>query len=61
MGTGRARPLLAAALLAALGGCATGEPRPILSAAELDAMIKVEVERIEPRDSYASVVAGRQP
>ena len=61
MGTGRARALLVFALLTALGGCATGEPRPILSASELDLMIRVEVERLEPASADESVVAALQP
>lgn len=61
MATGRSKALLVSALLAALGGCATGEPGPILSAAELDSMIRVEVERIEPATHDARVVAALQP
>ena len=34
---------------------------PILSAAELDAMIRVEVERIEPAHSDATVFVALQP
>jgi hypothetical protein len=61
MGTGSARVLLVSALLVALSGCATGAPKAILSAAELDAMIRVEVERIEPAHADAAVVAVLQP
>ena len=61
MGTGRARTLLVFALLTTLGGCATGEPRPILSASELDSMIRVEVEQLEPASADESVVAALQP
>ena len=61
MRTGRAKTLLTIAILAALGGCASREPRTILSAAELDAMIRVEVEKIEPARPDETVVAALQP
>ncbi len=61
MSTGNAKVMLACALLAALGGCAAGNPKPILSAAELDSMIRVEVERIEPAHPGDTAVAALQP
>ncbi len=61
MGTGCAKVLLASALLTALGGCATRPTGAILSAAELDSMIRVEVERLEPARRDENVVAALQP
>ena len=61
MRTGRAGTFLAIAVLAALGGCAGNEPRAILSAGELESMIRVEVELIEPERSDDNVVAALQP
>ena len=61
MSTGRAGALLVAATVMILGGCAGSEPRAILSAGELDAMIRIEVERIEPMPADESVVAALQP
>jgi len=61
MGTGCAKVLLVFALLVALSGCATSETAPILTAAELDSMIRVEVERLEPARRDAAVVAALQP
>jgi len=61
MRTGSANVLLLFAVLGVLGGCATGGPKPLLSAAELDSMIRVEVEPIEPAPSDAAVVAALQP
>ena len=61
MRTGRAGTFLAIAVLVALGGCASNEPRAILSAAELESMVRVEVEVIEPAGSDDNVVAALQP
>jgi hypothetical protein len=61
MRTGRAGTFLAIAVLLALGGCASNEPRAILSAGELESMIRVEVELIEPERSDDNVVAALQP
>ena len=61
MRTGRAGTFLAIAVLMALGGCASNEPRAILSAAELESMVRVEVEIIEPARSDHNVVAALQP
>ena len=61
MRTGRAGTFLAIATLLALGGCASNEPRAILSAAELESMVRVEVEVIEPAGSDDNVVAALQP
>ncbi len=61
MRTGRAGTFLAIAVLMALGGCASNEPRAILSAAELESMVRVEVEVIEPAHSDDNVVAALQP
>lgn len=61
MRTGRADLFLALAILAALGGCAGSEPRAILSAAELESMVHVEVEMLEPERPGDTVVAALQP
>lgn len=61
MRTGRANIILAIALLATLGGCAGSKPRAILSAAELESMIHVEVETLEPGRPDETVVAALQP
>lgn len=61
MRTGRAKTLLAIAILAALGGCASNEPRAILSAAELETMVRVEVETIETERPDETVIAALQP
>jgi hypothetical protein len=61
MRTGRAGTFLAIAILVALGGCASNEPRAILSAAELESMVRVEVEVIEPARADDTVVAALQP
>ena len=61
MRTGRARSFLAIAVLAGLGGCASSEPGAILSAAELESMVRVEVEAIEPARADDTVVAAVQP
>ena len=61
MGTGRAGALLMAAAVMILAGCAGSQPRAILTAGELDAMIRIEVERIEPMPADESVVAALQP
>ena len=58
MGSGCARAFFMAAMLAVLSGCAGNEPRAILTAAELDAMIRVEVEQIEPGRRDDNVVAA---
>jgi len=50
-----------AAAVMILTGCAGSQPRAILTAGELDAMIRVEVERIEPMPTDESVVAALQP
>ena len=61
MRTGRARTLLAIMILTALGGCASNEPNAILSATALEAMIRVEVETLEPARPADAVVAALQP
>ena len=61
MSTGSAKALFAAVLATILAGCAAGQPQPILSAAELDAMIRVEVERIEPQRPDARMIVAAQP
>ena len=61
MRTGRAGTYLVIAVLLALGGCASNQPRAILSAAELESMVRVEVEVIEPARSEDTVVAAVQP
>ncbi len=61
MRTGRADILLAIAILAALGGCASSEPRAILSAAQLESMVHVQVETLEPARPDDTVVAALQP
>ena len=61
MRTGRARALLLVAMLFAIGGCATSQPRAILSAAEIDSMIRVDVEALEPAPSEDAMVARVQP
>ena len=61
MRTGRAEVLLAIAIVAALAGCAGSEPRAILSAAELESMVHVEVETLEPTRPDDTVVAALQP
>ena len=61
MSTGRAGAFLMAAAVMILAGCAGSQPRAILTAVELDAMIQVEVERIEPMPADGSVVAALQP
>ena len=61
MRTGREKAILAIAILAALGGCASGEQRAILSAAELESMIRVEVVAIETERTDENVVAALQP
>ena len=62
MSTVRARKTLSGlAMLIALGGCATGEPVAHLSAAELDAMIRVEIQPLEPDMSEENAVAALQP
>ena len=62
MSIGRARTtLLGLAMLIALGGCATGEPVVLLSAAELDAMIRVEIQTLEPDMREENAVAALQP
>lgn len=61
MSTGIGRAVLAAAILAALGGCASNTPPAILTAGELDAMIRVEVEQLQPAQAGDAVVAALQP
>ncbi len=61
MSTGRARALLVVASLFALGGCATNQPRAILSAVEIDSMIRVDVEPLEPAPQGDAMVARVQP
>ena len=61
MSTGRALAIFLATTIWTLGGCAASEPRAILSAAELEAMIRVEVEQIEPAPAADAVVAALQP
>ena len=61
MNTGCVRISLLLAVLAVTSGCATSEPQAILSAAELDAMIRVEVKTIEPREPVAVLAAVDQP
>ena len=61
MRTGRAGIFLAIAILAPLAGCASNEPRAILTAVELDSMIRVEVEAIEPARPVETAVAALQP
>ena len=61
MRTGRANSLFAIAILAALGGCANNEPRAILSAADVESMIHVEVETLEPARPDEIAVAALQP
>ncbi len=61
MSTRSAGTILVAAILVALGGCASSAPRAILTAGELDSMIRVEVEQLEPAQSDDSVVAALQP
>jgi hypothetical protein len=61
MRTGRATTLLAIAMLMGLGGCASSKPRAILSAAELESMVHVEVELLEPERPDETVVAALQP
>jgi hypothetical protein len=62
MSTGSAKILLGCAILIALGGCATGEPVALLSAAQLESMIRVEIEPLEPGMPGASTtVAAVQP
>jgi hypothetical protein len=62
MNIGRARKILPGlAMLIALGGCATGKPVALLSAAELDAMIRVEIQPLEPDMSEENAVAALQP
>ena len=62
MNIGRARKILPGlAMLIALGGCATGEPVALLSAAELDAMIRVEIQPLEPDMPEENAVAALQP
>jgi hypothetical protein len=62
MNIGRAgKTLPGLAMLFALGGCATGEPVALLSAAELDAMIRVEIQLLEPDMSEENAVAALQP
>lgn len=61
MSTGIGRAVLAAAILAALGGCASNTPPAILAAGELDAMIRVEVEQLQPAQAGDAVVAALQP
>ena len=62
MNIGRVRKILPGlAMLIALGGCATGEPVALLSAAELDAMIRVEIQPLEPDMSEENAVAALQP
>ena len=48
-------------MLIALGGCVTGEPVVLLSAAELDAMIRVEIQPLEPDTPGEDAVAALQP
>jgi hypothetical protein len=62
MNIGRARKILPGlAMLIALGGCATGSPVALLSAAELDAMIRVEIQPLEPDTPGEDAVAALQP
>ena len=61
MRTGRAGAFLMAAAVMILAGFTGNQPRAILTAGELDAMIRVEVERIEPGPADESVVAALQP
>jgi hypothetical protein len=66
MSTGSAKALLVFAILAALGGCASGKPQPILSAAELESMIRVEIRPLETDIPEAGItdetsVAAVQP
>ena len=61
MNTGRVAAAFLAAALSGLGGCAANEPPAILSAAELAAMIRVEVEPLEPAAADDAVVAALQP
>jgi hypothetical protein len=44
-----------------LCGCASSTPRAILTASELDAMIRVEVEQLQPAQADDRVVAALQP
>ena len=61
MSTGRAKTMLATALLFALGGCASSQPQAILSAAELESMITVEILPLEPEAPAETTVAAVQP
>ena len=61
MSTGRAGSFLVAITLMILGGCASSTPRAILTAGELDAMIRVEVEQVQPAQADDTVVAALQP
>jgi hypothetical protein len=61
MSTGRAGAFFIATTLMILGGCASSTPRAILTASELDAMIRVEVEQLQPVQADDTVVAALQP
>ena len=61
MNTGCARILVATALLLALGGCAGSGPEVLISAAELESMIQVQVEVLEPAPADEAMVAAVQP
>jgi hypothetical protein len=59
MSTGSAKSLLVFAILAALGGCASGKPQPILGAAELESMIRVEIQPLETDIPEAGITDER--
>ena len=61
MSAGRALAFSLATILMMLVGCAGNEPRAILSASELEAMIRVEVQQIQPAPADDAVVAALQP
>jgi len=61
MSTGRAGAFFIATTLMILCGCASSTPRAILTASELDAMIRVEVEQLQPVQADDTVVAALQP
>ena len=61
MNTGRATISLILAALALASGCASRQPDAILSAKELESMIRVEVQIIEPAAPDAVIAANDQP